>query len=90
MRCTQTTEVVALHRTGKTLTDRLADDVDILTGDIVISSDLNAWLQYIVSGNTEFSHFTLRLNLCFGKVAALGFVRALNFSSTELSPARWV
>ena len=83
MRCTQTTEIMALHRTGKTLTDRLADNINELTGDIVISSDLNAWFQYIVSGNTEFSHFTLRLNLCFGKVAALGFIRALDFRSTS-------
>src|SRR5690606_25621240 len=60
--CTATTEVVALHDTLETLTDRGTRHVDLLANDEVIGSDLGANLDEVFRRDAEFRDLRLRLD----------------------------
>ncbi len=74
----KTTEVVALHGTGKALTDRGAGHVDQLAGDEVAGRDLGADVDQVVCGNAELDELRLRLDVGSGKVAAHRLRRVLD------------
>jgi hypothetical protein len=61
VRCTQTAEVVALHGTGKTLTDRCTRHVDQLAGDEMVCGELSADIDQVVRRNAELGDLGLRL-----------------------------
>ena len=82
MRRAQTTEVVALHRTGKTFTDRCARNVDFLTQNKVLGRDLCTDFDQVVFAHAELSHFALWLNFCFRKMATHRFRGTLGFGCT--------
>ena len=78
VRCTKTAEVVALHGTGETLTDRGAGNVDELAGDEVAGGQFRADVDEVVFRNAELDELGLRLDACGGKLAAQRLCRVLH------------
>src|SRR5690606_33905057 len=54
VRGTMTGKIVALHDTGKTLTDRSSRHIDLLAGDEMFGGDFRADFEEVVRGNAEF------------------------------------
>ena len=86
MGCTQTAEIVALHGTGETLTDRGARHVDELARQEVVSRKARANRHDLGRSDAELDDLVLRLDLRHGEVAALGLGRVLHLGKacTEL------
>ena len=86
MRGAQAAKIPALHRTGKTLTDGLAGDIDLLTDHKVIRRQLGTRVNHVVARHAELNEFAFRSNLGLGKVTAhrLGCALGLGSSDTEL------
>src|SRR3546814_2544572 len=79
MRCTQTTKVVALHTTGKTLTERCARNVNERTRHKMIRRKFDAHIEHIVFADAELDEFELRLNLSPRELATLSARHVLHF-----------
>ena len=77
VRRAQAAEVPALHRTGKTLTDRDAGDVNFLTRNEMVSLNFSADFRQIAR-DAEFAQLALRRNAGFRKLAAQRLGRALD------------
>ena len=77
VRGAQAAEVVALHRAGKTLTDRGAADVDELTFKIMVSGDFLAHVDQVVGVHAELGNLALGFDLGDGEVTAHGLARTL-------------
>src|SRR5262249_860195 len=67
----QSTEIMPLHRTGKTLTDADAHHVYMLARDKMRCTDLRAALEQGVVGDTNLGEPRLRFDFRPGKMAAL-------------------
>jgi len=67
----QAAEVVPLHRTGKTLTDRGTGDVHELACQIVVGGDFRAHIDQVVRRHAEFRDLALGRHIRLGEVAAL-------------------
>ncbi|CAK7255883.1 protein of unknown function [Shinella sp. WSC3-e] len=78
VRCTKAAEVVALHGTGETLTDRGAGDVDELARDEMACGQLRTDLDEVVFRNAELDELGLRLDACGGELAAQCLCRVLH------------
>ena len=86
VRGTQATKIMALHRTGKTLTLGGADDIDLLAGDKVARRDGRANLEDCIITDTELGELRLRHHIRLGEMAAHGlrYVLGLGRTCTEL------
>ncbi len=78
MRGAQTTKVPALHRTGKTLTDRDAGNVNFLTRNEMVSQDFSANFRQ-VARDAKFAQLALRCDAGFCELATQRLGRALGF-----------
>ena len=67
---TQATEVPALHRTGKSLTDCCAADINKLAHNKVVRRDFGTNRQELVFRHAEFSNLHFRFNFGYGKTSA--------------------
>ena len=87
VRGTQTAKIVALHTTGKTLTNGRARDIHFLTADVMFGRKFCAHINHVVFSNPELGQLALGLNIRFGKMAAHGFCHALDLgrASTQLN-----
>ena len=90
VRGTQTTEVVPLHRTGKTLTRRGARRIDELPCNEMVRSQLGADIDHVIRRNPELDHFALGLDLGDGKMATLGARRILRLLLADTQLKRCV
>ncbi len=78
MRCTQATEIVTLHGTGKALTDRSARDVHELTFDEVVRLKFSTHFDKVVFAHAELDDLALGLDLGSGVMSALGLAYILD------------
>ncbi|MCY1300018.1 hypothetical protein D9M70_495740 [compost metagenome] len=78
MRCTQTTEVVALDRTSKALADRGTGDVNELAGNEMVGRQFCTDVDQVVRGNAELDELRLRLDVGSSKMAAHRLRRVLD------------
>ena len=86
VRRAETTEIVALHRTGKTLTLGCADNIDLLAGDEMAWRQGRTDLDDGVIRHAEFGNLGLRQHVRLGEVTAHGLrdVFRLGRACTEL------
>ena len=73
---------MALHRTGKTLTDGCARHVDVLTREVVIRDDFLTDVQHRVRIHAELSDLALGFHGSSGKMTAHRLARPLGLGRT--------
>jgi hypothetical protein len=72
MRSTQPAEIMPLHRTGKTASDRGAGCIDKLSFDKMIGCDFGSNIDQIVRRNPELDHLAGGFHFGDGKLTAIG------------------
>src|SRR5690606_22077752 len=87
VRGTKTTEVMALHRAGKTLTDRCAGNINQLTSFKMRSLQFGTDIDHVVFSNAKLDNFRLGLHFSHSEMTTKGLRRILHLgrASTKLN-----